>query len=109
MSHPRISSDPAVMMGKPCIKGTRITVELILRKIGRGSLVRGCARRLPASYRGGLEGSVGLCRRLHAARNRSPRLSDGAVRRGRDRLAPSWPASAAGIDLHKWPWAYGMI
>ncbi len=36
MSHPRISSDPAVMMGKPCIKGTRITVELILRKLGAG-------------------------------------------------------------------------
>jgi uncharacterized protein (DUF433 family) len=36
MSHPRISSDPAVMMGKPCIKGTRITVELIPRKLGAG-------------------------------------------------------------------------
>jgi len=36
MLHPRISSDPDVMMGKPCIKGTRITVELILRKLGAG-------------------------------------------------------------------------
>ena len=36
MSHPRISSDTAIMMGKPCIKGTRITVELILRKLGAG-------------------------------------------------------------------------
>ena len=36
MSHPRISADPAVMMGKPCIKGTRITVELILRNLGAG-------------------------------------------------------------------------
>jgi uncharacterized protein (DUF433 family) len=36
MAHDRISSDPAVMMGKPCIKGTRITVELILRKLGAG-------------------------------------------------------------------------
>ena len=36
MKNPRISSDPAVMMGKPCIKGTRITVELILRKLGAG-------------------------------------------------------------------------
>jgi uncharacterized protein (DUF433 family) len=36
MSHARISSDPAIMMGKPCIKGTRITVELILRKLGAG-------------------------------------------------------------------------
>lgn len=36
MPHPRIAADPAVMMGKPCIKGTRITVELILRKLGAG-------------------------------------------------------------------------
>jgi len=36
MAHARISVDPAVMMGKPCIKGTRITVELILRKLGAG-------------------------------------------------------------------------
>jgi uncharacterized protein (DUF433 family) len=36
MSHARISVDPAIMMGKPCIKGTRITVELILRKLGAG-------------------------------------------------------------------------
>jgi uncharacterized protein (DUF433 family) len=36
MTHARISIDPAVMMGKPCIKGTRITVELILRKMGAG-------------------------------------------------------------------------
>jgi uncharacterized protein (DUF433 family) len=36
MAHPRISADPAVMMGKPCIKGTRITVEHILRKLASG-------------------------------------------------------------------------
>jgi uncharacterized protein (DUF433 family) len=36
MSHPHISSDPAIMMGKPCIKGTRITVEHILRELGGG-------------------------------------------------------------------------
>jgi uncharacterized protein (DUF433 family) len=34
--HARIAADPAVMMGKPCIKGTRITVELILLKLGAG-------------------------------------------------------------------------
>lgn len=33
MAHPRITAEPAIMMGKPCIKGTRITVELLLRKL----------------------------------------------------------------------------
>jgi uncharacterized protein (DUF433 family) len=36
MPHARITADPGVMTGKPCIKGTRITVELILRKLGAG-------------------------------------------------------------------------
>lgn len=31
-----IDSDPKVMLGKPKIKGTRITVELILRKMSDG-------------------------------------------------------------------------
>ena len=32
----RVSMDPAIMLGKPVIKGTRITVELILRKLSEG-------------------------------------------------------------------------
>jgi len=36
MTHKRIKSDPAVMLGKPCIAGTRITVELVLRKLAAG-------------------------------------------------------------------------
>jgi uncharacterized protein (DUF433 family) len=34
-----IVSDPAVMMGKPIVAGTRITVELILEKLGAGESV----------------------------------------------------------------------
>ena len=34
-----IVSDPAVMMGKPVIVGTRITVELILEKLAAGEAV----------------------------------------------------------------------
>jgi uncharacterized protein (DUF433 family) len=36
MPHERIVVDPRIMFGKPVIKGTRVTVELILRKIGEG-------------------------------------------------------------------------
>jgi len=33
----RIETNPKVMMGKPVVRGTRITVELILRKISEGA------------------------------------------------------------------------
>jgi uncharacterized protein (DUF433 family) len=36
MDHQRIVMDPKIMFGKPVIKGTRITVELILRKLAEG-------------------------------------------------------------------------
>jgi len=36
MSEPLIVSDPTIMMGKPVIAGTRITVELILDKLAAG-------------------------------------------------------------------------
>jgi uncharacterized protein (DUF433 family) len=32
-----IEVNPAVMLGKPVIRGTRIPVELILRKLGEGA------------------------------------------------------------------------
>ncbi len=37
MKFDRISTNTGVMLGKPCIKGTRITVELILEKLAGGS------------------------------------------------------------------------
>jgi uncharacterized protein (DUF433 family) len=39
MTDPLIASDPAVMMGKPVVAGTRITVELILEKAAAGESV----------------------------------------------------------------------
>jgi len=39
MDEPRIVSDPAVMMGKPVVAGTRVTVELILEKAAAGESI----------------------------------------------------------------------
>ena len=36
MMHDRIEINPQVMGGKPVIRGTRIPVELVLRKLGAG-------------------------------------------------------------------------
>ena len=33
----RIETNPQIMLGKPVIRGTRIPVELILRKLNEGS------------------------------------------------------------------------
>ena len=40
MEHKLISSDPSVMMGKPVVAGTRITVELILEKLAAGESIQ---------------------------------------------------------------------
>ena len=39
MIHERIEINPKIMFGKPVIKGTRITVEHILRKLAGGMTV----------------------------------------------------------------------
>jgi uncharacterized protein (DUF433 family) len=36
VAHERIETNPKVMVGKPVVRGTRVTVELILRKLGAG-------------------------------------------------------------------------
>ncbi|MBX9776020.1 MAG: DUF433 domain-containing protein [Xanthobacteraceae bacterium] len=39
MNHPRIGRDPKVMMRKPVIIGTRITIEHILRCLAAGDSI----------------------------------------------------------------------
>jgi uncharacterized protein (DUF433 family) len=36
MRHQRIETNPDIMDGKPVIRGTRVPVELVLRKLGAG-------------------------------------------------------------------------
>lgn len=42
-----IVSDPEIMLGKPTIKGTRITVELILERLGHGFTIEDILREYP--------------------------------------------------------------
>jgi len=39
MADTLIQSDPKIMMGKPVVRGTRVTVELILEKLGCGETI----------------------------------------------------------------------
>ena len=39
MTYDRIDINPAIMFGKPMIKGTRVTVEHILRKLAGGRTI----------------------------------------------------------------------
>ena len=45
----RIEINPAIMMGKPVIRGTRITVELILRKLAEARARVNCWKTIRTS------------------------------------------------------------
>lgn len=47
MTHPRIEVDPAVMRGKPVIRGTRVPVEQIVRECARGLTTAQVAAQYP--------------------------------------------------------------
>ena len=58
MARALVESDPSVMMGKPVIAGTRITVESILEKLGAGEtieqILEAHPRLTPEAIRGAL-------------------------------------------------------
>jgi uncharacterized protein (DUF433 family) len=47
MTHERISRDPTILMGKPCIRGTRISVEVIMRRFAAGLTADQIAQEYP--------------------------------------------------------------
>ena len=53
-----IASDPKVMMGKPVIAGTRITVELILEKLAAGETVEQILEEHPRLTREGVAAAL---------------------------------------------------
>ncbi len=43
----RITTDPAIMGGKPCIRGTRLSVEFILELLASGATTQSIAATYP--------------------------------------------------------------
>jgi uncharacterized protein (DUF433 family) len=53
-----IVSDPKVMMGKPVVSGTRITVELILKKLAAGETVEQILEAHPSLTRQAIQAAL---------------------------------------------------
>ena len=56
--NPLVTSDPAIMLGKPVIAGTRITVELILEKLAAGESVEQILDEHPRLTRDGVIAAI---------------------------------------------------
>lgn len=55
----RIEINPKVMMGKPVIRGTRIPVELVLRKLGEGATEQDLLEAYPRLTRADIQAAIG--------------------------------------------------
>ena len=55
----RIEMNPNVMMGKPVIRGTRIPVELILRKLGEGATEADLLDAYPRLKKADIQAAIG--------------------------------------------------
>jgi uncharacterized protein (DUF433 family) len=55
----RIEVNPKVMLGKPVIRGTRITVELILRKLSDGATEADLLDAYPRLTPGDIQAAIG--------------------------------------------------
>jgi len=58
--HGLVTSDPAVMMGKPVIAGTRITVELILEKLAAGESIEQIVSEHPGLTTEAIRAAIGF-------------------------------------------------
>jgi uncharacterized protein (DUF433 family) len=54
----RIEINPKIMLGKPVIRGTRLTVELILRKLGEGATEQELIQAYPHLTRADIQAAV---------------------------------------------------
>lgn len=59
-----ITTNPKVMMGKPIIKGTRITVELILEKLANGETIENILTAHPQISRDAVLATIALAAKI---------------------------------------------
>jgi uncharacterized protein (DUF433 family) len=90
----RIELDPEVMLGKPVIRGTRITVEIVLEKIAAGCPIEEVLADYPRLTRDDVLAAVAYARQAIGTdefipRVRDPRAVVGQHRVGRRRKNPS--------------------
>jgi uncharacterized protein (DUF433 family) len=66
LSEALITSDPKIMMGKPTVAGTRLTVEMILEKLAAGETIEQILsehpRLTPAAIRAAIAFAAGALR-----------------------------------------------
>lgn len=60
----RINIDPKIMIGKPVIKGTRITVELILRLLAQGLTMQEILKNYPHLEMADIYAAIGYANEL---------------------------------------------
>ncbi len=58
----RITANPKIMLGKPIIKGTRITVELILKKMSEGMDIEEILQAYPHLCKEDILAALAYCR-----------------------------------------------
>lgn len=73
----RIAINPQVMLGKPVIQGTRITVEILLEKIAAGSSVDEILEDYPQLSREDVLAAVAYARAAISTDEIIPRLQTG--------------------------------
>jgi uncharacterized protein (DUF433 family) len=62
MNAPLITSDPQIMVGKPVIAGTRISVELVLEKMAAGDTIEDLIDAYPHLTREGIQAAIEFAR-----------------------------------------------
>lgn len=62
MTQQTIISNPKIMMGKPVVSGTRITVELILEQLSTGASFESLLESYPRLTREGIQAALNFAR-----------------------------------------------